>query len=133
MDSKGDTHFLVRFFCVGYFRSLYFQERHEERKRRFRSLIFIYAVGMKSIFASARCGIVKRYPQIVLAQEPTKDAMGFLSPALVVRQPRIRVAETLLEPMPGLGVTAKWGFKLSRFSMRGAPADQSKLSLDWSA
>src|SRR5208337_3578948 len=42
---------------------------------------------MQSIFASARCGIVKRYLQVVLAQEPAEDTMGFLGPTLILSEP----------------------------------------------
>ena len=42
---------------------------------------------MQSIFASAGCGIVKRYLQIVLAQEPTEDTMGFLGPTFILSEP----------------------------------------------
>ena len=42
---------------------------------------------MKSIFASAGGCIVERRLQIVFAQEPMEDAMGFVGPALVVREP----------------------------------------------
>ncbi len=42
---------------------------------------------MKSIFASAGGRIVKRNPQIVLAQEPAEDTMGFLGPAFLLREP----------------------------------------------
>ena len=42
---------------------------------------------MKSVSASARGCIVERHLQIVLAEKPAEDAMGFLAPVLVVRQP----------------------------------------------
>ena len=87
MESKGDAHFLVCGFCVGHRRSLHFQERHQERERRFRALVFIDTVGMKSIFASAGCWIIERRLQVVLTQEPTEDAIGFLGPAFVMREP----------------------------------------------
>ena len=47
LDSKRDTHFLMLFFCVGYFYPLHFEQRHQERKRRFCSLVFIDAIWMK--------------------------------------------------------------------------------------
>ena len=71
----------MRFFCVGHIGSLHFEQGHQERKRRFRSLIFVYAVGMKAVAASARGYVVKRNLQIVLAQEPPEDTLSFIEPA----------------------------------------------------
>ena len=42
---------------------------------------------MKSVFASACCCIVERHVQVVLAKKPAEDAMGFVEPVSVVRQP----------------------------------------------
>ena len=70
---KGNTHFLLHFIFVGHFRTLHFEERHQERKRGFRSLVFIYAIGMKPVSAAACRWIVKRYLQVVLAKEPLED------------------------------------------------------------
>src|SRR5580658_10891665 len=42
---------------------------------------------MKAIFASAGCWIVKRRLQVVLAQKPAEDAMGFVGPALIAGEP----------------------------------------------
>ncbi len=65
--SKRNTHFLVKFVYVGHFPPLHFEESHQERKRRFRALIFVHSVRMKPIPASACRSVVKWNLQIVLA------------------------------------------------------------------
>ena len=84
--SKGNTHFLVKFVYVGHFLCLHFEKGHQERKCRFRALIFIYAVGMKTVLASARCSIVEGNLQIIFAEKPAKSSLRFLMPMQVVRK-----------------------------------------------
>ncbi len=71
--SKGNAHFLVKFVYVGHFLCLHFEKGHQERECRFRALIFIYAVGMKTVPASTRRNIVKGNLQIILAEKPAEN------------------------------------------------------------
>jgi len=64
-------------YCLG---CLHFKQRHQERECGFRSLIFIHAIGVKSVPATASGCIVKRRLQIVLAEKPNEDAAGFCKP-----------------------------------------------------
>src|ERR1039458_7011858 len=75
------------FNCACHTGCLHVEQCHQKGERRFRSLILIYAIGMKPVPASAGDRIVKRYLQIVLAQKPAEDTMRFLKPAFLVRQP----------------------------------------------
>ena len=75
------------FLCVCHFSRLHLKQGHQERERRFRALVFVDAVGMEAVSAAARCCVVKRRLQIVLAQKPAKHALGFLKPMALFRQP----------------------------------------------
>src|ERR1039458_7456780 len=66
---------------------MHLKECHQERKRRFRSLIFIHTLWMKPVSASACGRIVKRRLQIVLAQKPPESPPRFLKPPTLFRQP----------------------------------------------
>src|ERR1700691_5302454 len=77
----------MQFVCACHFSCLHFEQGHEERKRRFRSLVLINAVGMKAVSAAACCWVIKGYLQIVLSEEPAEDALGFLKPLVFFRQP----------------------------------------------
>jgi hypothetical protein len=68
------------FRCVCHFGFVHFELSHQERKRRLRSLIFIDAVGMKAVSATACRRVVERHLQIVLAEKPAEDALRLLKP-----------------------------------------------------
>ena len=61
MDSIGDTHSMKLLVIACHFGRLHIEQSHQKGERGFRSLIFIYTIGMKSIPASARRWIVKRH------------------------------------------------------------------------
>src|ERR1017187_1429296 len=75
------------FNCACHTGCLHVEQCHQKGERRFRSLILIYAIGMKPVPASAGDRIVKRNLQVVLSQEPAEDTMRFLKPAFLVREP----------------------------------------------
>src|ERR1039457_2211967 len=86
LDSNRDTHFLVQFLYVWHFYTLHFEESHQEGKRRFGSLIFIYAIWMKSV-STATCGcVIQRNLEIVLAKKPSESRPCFVQPMLFVCQ-----------------------------------------------
>ena len=72
---------LISSCCSGAFVTvarLHFEQGHQERKRRFRSLVFVDAIGMKSVSATACCCVIERNLQIVLAEKPAEDAVCLL-------------------------------------------------------
>ena len=73
--------------ALGHVGCLHFEQGHQERERRFRSLVFIDAIGMKSVSASAGCCIVERHLQIVLAEKPAEDATALPQASALLRQP----------------------------------------------
>ena len=77
---------MIQFVCTCHFGCLHFEQSHEERKRRFSSLIFIHAIWVKPIFASACHYIVKRNLEVVLSEKPTKGPVSFLKPLVFFRQ-----------------------------------------------
>src|ERR1700674_5991178 len=54
---------------VGFFQLAHFQERHQKRQRRLRTLIFIGPVRMEAVSTAAGGGIVERNLKIVISQE----------------------------------------------------------------
>ena len=58
---KRDTHFMILFVFACVLGCLHFEQGHQEGERGFRALVFVYAIWMKSVFASASCCIVKRH------------------------------------------------------------------------
>ena len=87
VDSKGDTRFLFQFISVCGRGSLHFQQRHQKRKGRFRSLILVDAVGVQAIPATARCGIINRNLQVVPAQKPAEYPLCFFKPEAIFSEP----------------------------------------------
>ncbi len=71
---------MVRFVCTCYFGRLHFEQSHKERERGFSSLIFVRAIRVKSVFASACHWIVKWDPEIVPPEKPAKDPASLLKP-----------------------------------------------------
>ena len=78
---------MMQFVNACHFGRLHFEQGHEERERRFGSLVLVHAIGMKAIPASARQYIVERDLEIVLAEKPAKDSPGFVKPLAFFRQP----------------------------------------------
>ena len=66
----------MRFVNACHFGRLHFEQGHEERKRGFSSLVFVYTIRMKAVSAAAGYCIVQRHLQIVLAEKPTKDPLA---------------------------------------------------------
>ena len=81
---------------------LHVKQGHQEGERRFRSLVFIYAIWMKSVLASACCRVVERHLQVVLAEKPPEYTMGFFAPlALLVSLYASRQAEIVAQASTG--------------------------------
>ena len=56
-------------------------KRGEEREGRLRPLVLVHSIGVHSIAAAARGGVVERLLQVILAEEPAERAA-------CVRRPR---------------------------------------------
>src|SRR5256885_7394692 len=62
-----------------------FEGRHRERRRRFRSLVLISAVGVQAVAASTGAGIVERNLQVVISQKPIESGPRLFPPAALSR------------------------------------------------
>src|SRR5438270_13453811 len=62
------------------------EEREQERERRLRPLVFVHAIGMEPIAATARDRIVERQLELVLPEEPIECAPRTRDPDAISRE-----------------------------------------------
>src|SRR4030081_2225588 len=94
------------------FQLAHFEERHQEGKRRFRSLVLIGAVRVQAVAASTGAGIVERNLQVVISQKPIESGPRLFPPAAPSRcKIRLKTCRNYRAGLDGLLVeTSLFGF-----------------------
>src|ERR1017187_1239595 len=83
---KRGAHFRKELFSICCLGCLQFEQRHQERERRLRSLVFVHPVRMKAVSTTASYWVIESNLQIVLTKKPAEDTLGFLEPLSLFSQ-----------------------------------------------